>query len=67
MDGTGITRIIIWVRYDIRLKDNYAFEFALNFKGPKEILPVYCFDPRIYGATESQTKYNTRKQGNLRC
>ena len=32
-----------------------------------EILPVFCFDPRIYHLKESRTDYDTRKTGLIRA
>ena len=46
-----LTRVIVWLRNDLRLKDNYVFEYAMKLKGAqngKEVVPVFCFDPRIY-------------------
>lgn len=66
------TRIILWLRNDLRLHDNHALSWAIKYgKGadstaPMEILPVFCFDPRIYLKDQSQTKYATRKTGLIR-
>lgn len=43
-------RIIVWLRNDLRVHDNYALNFAMNYMGKKEVLVVYCFDPRYYDA-----------------
>ena len=60
-----MTRIILWFRNDLRLHDNYIINYAMNMKSSnKEIIPVYCFDPRIFNST---TKYNTRKTGIVRA
>ena len=48
MDDSKPTRIIIWLRNDLRMKDNYAFYEAIKTPGSKEIIPMFCFDPRIY-------------------
>ena len=65
-----MNRIILWLRNDLRIHDNYVFNTAVNFKkstkGKNEIIPVFCFDPRIYIKEYSQTKYNTRKTGMIR-
>jgi len=64
-------RILIWLRNDLRLHDNYCFEAASktlteNSKNSiqTEILPIFCFDPRFF------TKYvetrNARKCGIIR-
>jgi len=43
------TRIILWLRNDLRLHDNYVINWAMKYQTQnKEILPVFCFDPRIY-------------------
>ena len=43
-------RIIVWLRNDLRTTDNYALDWAKNFQAKnKEILPVFCFDPRTFG------------------
>ena len=58
-------RVILWFRNDLRLHDNYILEYArkINLKN-KEVVPVFCFDPRIFKTT---TKYNTRKTGIIRA
>ena len=46
-------RIIVWLRNDLRVLDNYALDWAMRYGGkgtPKEILPVFSFDPRFYQA-----------------
>jgi len=47
-----VLRIILWLRNDLRLHDNYALNWAIKFNKKnateKQILPVFCFDPRIY-------------------
>jgi deoxyribodipyrimidine photo-lyase len=62
-----LTRVIVWLRNDLRIKDNYALNRAMKHKSAgKEIIPVYCFDPRSFSENESQTNYMTRKTGILR-
>ena len=64
----GKTRIILWLRNDLRLHDNYIMNWAMQAKhADKEIIPVYCFDPRYYDENKSQTKYGTRKTGIVRA
>ncbi len=58
-------RIIVWLRNDLRLHDNYALSKAASAKKNVQVLPVFCFDPRIYGRVE--TPYGTRKTGLLRA
>ena len=63
------TRIILWFRNDIRLHDNYIINWAVRYGtrgAPKEIIPLFCFDPRFYNEGRSKTDYNTRKVGLIR-
>ena len=70
-----MTRILLWFRNDLRLHDNQILAFAANFgkKGgksannTKEVIPIYCFDPRYFNKSESQTAYDTRKTGIVRA
>ena len=64
-----MSRIIVWMRNDLRVKDNYALNWAITkaVKGGKEVLPVFCFDPRYYCDGESDTRYETRKTGAVRA
>ena len=43
-------RVILWFRNDLRIHDNSVLNWAI--KQPKckqkEIIPVFCFDPRFY-------------------
>ena len=43
-------RIILWFRNDIRLHDNAIIDWVLKQPAVqyKEVLPVFCFDPRYY-------------------
>ena len=43
---------------------NWAMQ---NQSKSKEIVPVYCFDPRYYDKDQSQTEYGTRKTGLIRA
>ena len=61
-------RVIIWFRNDIRMHDNPALAWAVDFARKSEaekleIVPLYCFDPRIYTA---KTQFGTRKTGAIR-
>ena len=53
------SRIILWLRNDLRLHDNYVMKLAMqicqesDLYGEQEILPVFCFDGRIYNKGES--------------
>ena len=55
------------VLLNLRMKDNYALNWAMNYPGKKEVIPIFCYDPRIYFAGESGTKYGTRKTGAIRA
>ncbi|XP_077243347.1 blue-light photoreceptor PHR2-like [Tasmannia lanceolata] len=47
-DPAGLSRAsIIWFRNDLRLHDNEILTTATNES--LSVLPVYCFDPRLYG------------------
>lgn len=59
------SRVIVWLRNDLRMHDNYVLNRAMQIGGKKEVVPVYSFDPRIYGEG-AKTKYDTRKMGLLR-
>ena len=59
-------RVILWFRNDLRIHDNAVLNWALNQKAKqKEIIPVYCFDPRFYNRSVSKFKMN-RKTGIIR-
>ena len=63
---SSISRIIVWLRNDLRLHDNYALDLARKLSSENtenEILPIYCFDPRIYNC---HTKFNSKKTGVIR-
>jgi len=59
------TRILVWLRNDLRLMDNYCFNWAT--KQQAQVLPIFCFDPRYYDANASQTEFGTRKTGLVRA
>ena len=49
----------------MRLHDNYVMDYALKHQAKnKEVLPVYCFDPRFL--TRKVQKWNTQKCGLIR-
>ena len=62
-------RLILWLRNDLRLHDNYVLNHAVSLAktGGVEVLPVYCFDPRYYDLSQSKTKYGTNKTGLVRA
>lgn len=41
-------RVVCWLRNDLRVHDNGILAAAAA-SGAKEVIPVYCFDPRIFG------------------
>ena len=43
-------RVILWFRNDIRMHDNAVLHWAASQGNcaHKEIVPVYCFDPRFF-------------------
>jgi deoxyribodipyrimidine photo-lyase len=43
-------RVIVWFRNDLRVHDNENLVKAIQ--SAEEILPVYCFDPRMFEKTE---------------
>ncbi|GLC48551.1 hypothetical protein PLESTB_000110200 [Pleodorina starrii] len=50
----GGKRVVLWFRNDLRLHDNYIVHDAaqrVKRGEASEVLPVYCFDPRVYGTT----------------
>jgi deoxyribodipyrimidine photo-lyase len=52
------------MRNDLRMHDNAVLHWAARQKVKKEVLPVYCFDPRFY--EDKQTKYDIKKCGLIR-
>lgn len=43
-------RLILWFRNDLRLHDNPVLNYAVNAQAKqKEVVPVFCFDPRFFG------------------
>ncbi len=54
-------KILVWFRNDLRLHDNEMLVEAIAKSDT--ILPVYIFDPRLFGPT----KYRTSKTGSIRA
>lgn len=54
-------RLLVWFRNDLRLHDHAALFSALEKS--EEIIPVYCFDPRMF----KETNLGFRKTGNHRA
>ncbi|MGA1474198.1 MAG: DASH family cryptochrome [Prochlorothrix sp.] len=49
-----MSAILLWYRNDLRLRDHQALHYALNLlknRTDRQLLPLYCFDPRQFGAT----------------
>jgi len=42
-------RVILWMRNDLRIHDNPVLHWATKQQPVKfkEVIPVYCFDPRF--------------------
>jgi len=58
VDNNKMKRIIVWLRNDLRLHDNYCLDWAVKLKAArKEVLPVFSFDPRF--TTNRAEKYGT--------
>ena len=43
-------RVLVWFRNDLRVRDNEVLTRAI-LQG-KEVIPVYCLDPRMFEKTE---------------
>jgi deoxyribodipyrimidine photo-lyase len=54
-------RILIWYRNDLRVHDRLALHEAVEQSA--EIIPVYCFDDRLFG----KTSFGFAKTGNFRA
>ena len=54
-------RILIWYRNDLRVHDFSALDEAVQQNA--EIIPVYCFDDRLFG----ETSFGFPKTGNYRA
>lgn len=66
LEKKSMHRIILWLRNDLRLHDNPVLNWAATLPklAYKEVLPVFCFDPRFY---DRQMKtYQTKKCGIIR-
>lgn len=59
----GKRAAIVWFRQDLRLHDNEALTEAIN--QADEVLPVYIFDPRVFGGTTR--KFGFPKTGSHRA
>ncbi|GAQ77897.1 photolyase/cryptochrome dash [Klebsormidium nitens] len=62
MASTKETPVILWFRSDLRLHDNEALVRAAE--ASDSVVPVFCFDPRIYGRTYH---FGFQKTGPLRA
>ena len=52
---TAKPRYLVWFRSDLRLHDNPVLSKISALPGPKEVIPVYCFDPRQYAKDAPHT------------
>ena len=57
----AVPRTVLWFRSDLRVHDNPLLAAAQQ--GDKEVLPVYCFDPRQFGSAQ----WGCAKTGALRA
>lgn len=51
----GVERMVLWFRNDLRLHDNAIVDRATKSVAAgdcKEVLPLYCFDPRMFQQSE---------------
>jgi deoxyribodipyrimidine photo-lyase len=66
LDKGGMHRIILWLRNDLRINDNPVLHWAATHPkvAYKEVVPVYCYDPRFYD--KYVQKYQTKKCGLIR-
>lgn len=58
-------RVVVWLRNDLRLHDNYVLHEAVQrvrSKEAAEVLPLYIYDPRTYGISP----WGTLKTGTYR-
>lgn len=55
-----MNKALVWFRNDLRVHDNEALVKAMQ---AREILPLYCFDPRQFGITS----FGFRKTGTFRA
>jgi len=56
-------RVILWMRNDLRIHDNPVLHWAATSPACqyREIVPVYCFDPRFN--SRSVAEFRIRKCG----
>ncbi|CAN8067863.1 unnamed protein product [Agarophyton chilense] len=59
--GKDLEKVVVLFRSDLRLDDHPALSFALE--DAKDVVPVYCFDPRHFG----KTTYGFQKTGKYRA
>ncbi|KAI0566799.1 DNA photolyase [Gracilaria domingensis] len=59
--GKGMDKVVVLFRSDLRLDDHPALSYALE--DAKDVVPVYCFDPRHFGRTD----YGFQKTGKYRA
>lgn len=65
--NSSTTRIILWLRDELRLSDNPLFQRAIALCRQRDasLVPVFCFDPQ-YLAPGVQTWFGSEKLGDLR-
>jgi deoxyribodipyrimidine photo-lyase len=66
LEKKSMHRIILWLRNDLRMHDNPVLNWAASQPklAYKEVVPVFCFDPRFYDRRVE--KYQTKKCGIIR-
>ena len=57
------TRLVLWFRNDLRLRDNAVVQYAAQFAKHNQcdVVPIYSFDPRF--TTKNEQTYGTVKCG----
>ena len=66
---TSRPRFVVWFRSDLRLHDNPVLSKVAAIPGAKEIIPVFCFDPRQVGknASPPHNTFGSAKSNALRA
>lgn len=59
-------RFVVWFRSDLRIHDNPILNKIAAIPGSKEVVPVYCFDPRHFAKDAPHTR-GCAKTGALRA
>jgi len=64
---SSASRIVLWLRNDLRVADNPLLQRALTFSRKRNIplLPIFCFDPRDF-SSDARTAFGSSKVGVFR-